>query len=369
MGDKNIFKGLNIDREKLPEWIQEFAEKKFESFQISDIHHVVATQYRCKIDAESKEIIVDFYYANNGKTTIRPTGQHTSIGVEIAAHIKAKLEYNISDKSGNYSVCPLPTDEFNLIIEFFENELEGIEKINQSYNETQKYILYQFQSRIADKLTLKYYETTNRLQVQGKPMFLYQEITSLLADHFPFDEVVKNQAEIYNVNIRPEEVREEMKELMPTSFDYLGENLKKILAGSVALQKIDIILDDYSPFVFPALKTLEGFMKQILMHNGIIVSKQAGNDSIGSLFGYNGTRKTYEYSSQIGKELDDTTKEWLNKLYNYFIKQRHSLFHVEVVDAFTRIISTKQEADHIISKVITLLESAHNEIPQVPSPR
>ncbi|MFJ5717292.1 type II toxin-antitoxin system RnlA family toxin [Neobacillus sp. NPDC093127] len=362
MTEKNIFKGLNLDRDKLPEWIQEFAEIRFSSFQISDINHIGGTQHRCTIEADSKDIMVDFYFAQSGKTTIRPVGQYVDLGVELAAHIRGKQQFGIADRSGDYSVCPLAEEEFHLIIEYLEDELDGVKKINESYNETQKYKLYQFQSKIADKITLKYYQTTRRLQVQGKPMYLYQEVTCLLATHFPFDEVIKNQSEFFNVEIRPEEVREEMQELLPSAYNYLGENLKKILAGSLALQKIDIPLEDYSPFVFPVLKTLEGFIKKILLSNNINVSRKEGIDSIGELFGYNGTNNTYVYLSKTGTELDDVTKSWVETLYNYYRKQRHNLFHVESQDVFTRIIETKQEADRIIAKVIDLVESAHAEI-------
>lgn len=360
MKQKNIFKGLNLDRDKLPEWIQEFAESKFSSFEISDIHFIGGTQYRCTINADLKEILVDFYYAQDGKTTIRPVGQHMDLSTQIASHIRGKQQFNATDRSGNYSVAPLEKDEVDLLVEYLVTELEGVKKINESYNETQKYTLYQFQSKIADKITLKYYETTRRLQVQGKPMYLYQEVTCFLSAYFPFDEVVKNQSEFFNVEIRPEEIRDEMQELLPSTYNYLDENLKKILSGSLALQKIDIPLEDFSPFVFPALKTLEGFIKKVLHSNGITITKK---DNIGGLFGYNETKRTHVYLSKKGTELkDEVTKSWVETLYNYYHKQRHSLFHVETFDAFTRVIESKEEADLIIAKVLDLMEHAHKEM-------
>ncbi|PWW26627.1 RnlA-like RNase toxin of RnlAB toxin-antitoxin system [Cytobacillus oceanisediminis] len=364
---KNIFKALNLDREKLPVIINEFAQKRFSSCEVSDIEHINGTLHRCTIQADYKTILLDLYYLENGKTTLRPSGQHMDISTELAAHIKGNIQFAATDRTGDYSVCPLEEEEFDFIIAFLEEGLEGVKKITESHHEEQKYVLYQFQSSIADKITLKYYKTTSRLQIQGKPMYLYQEVTCLLAKDFQkFDEVIKNQSEFFSIEIKPEEIREEMQELLPSAYNYLGENQRKILSVSLALQKIDIPLEDYSSFVFPALKTLEGFMKQILTSNGIRLSKK---ETIGDLFGYNGITARHVYLSKEGKELKDgVTKTWMETLYNYYVKERHSLFHVEDMDVFTRIIESKQEADRIISKIIDMMEKAHEELSKVSLP-
>ncbi|MHC8522513.1 type II toxin-antitoxin system RnlA family toxin [Rossellomorea sp. H39__3] len=211
MSQKNIFKSLNLDRKKLPEIIQEFVQKRFSSSQISDIEHINGTLHRCTIQADFKTILLDFYYLENGKTTIRPSGQHVDISTELAAHIKGKIQFAATDRTGDYSVCPLEEEEFDFIIEYLQEGLEDVKKIAESDNEAQKYVLYQFQSSIADKITLKYYKTTRRLQIQGKPMYLYQEVTCLLARHFPFEEVIKNQSEFFSIEIKPEEIREKCR--------------------------------------------------------------------------------------------------------------------------------------------------------------
>lgn len=356
--EKNIFKGLTLDRDKLPEWIEEYAESKFETYEISEIKHIAATQHRCTINGDYKEVQIDFYYADNGKTTLRPIGKHFDVSFELATSILNKVEYKNIDNSRSYSVHPLNSEDFLFLTEYLE-DLEGIKKVGYDENEKNGYTLYQYVGKIGDKITLKYFQN-KRLQIQGKPAFLYQEVACFLSPFFPFDEVVKNQAEFYSVNIRPEEIRKEMKELLPSAYNILGENLKKILAGSLALQKIDIDLEDYSSFVFPALKTLEGVIKEILLSNGVPDERV---EKFGDLFGYNGIQRKYVYSNLNGAMINDgAVKVALGDLYTYYNRNRHRLFHVEAVDAATSIIETKQQADQIISKVLELIEKAHTDI-------
>ncbi|MGG0569097.1 type II toxin-antitoxin system RnlA family toxin [Priestia megaterium] len=356
---KNIFRGLTLDRDKLPGWIKEYAESKFETYDISEIEHIAATQHRCTINGDSKVVQIDFYYAENGKTTLRPTGKHHDISFELATSILGKLEYNITDNSRSYSVHPLNSDDFLTLTEYLE-ELEGVRKVFYDENEKNGYTLSQYIGKIGDKITLKYFQN-KRLQIQGKPAFLYQEVAYFLSSFFPFDEVVKNQAEFYSVNIRPEEIRQEMEELLPSAYNnILGENLRKILAGSLALQKIDIDLDDYSTFVFPALKTLEGVIKEILLSNDVPYERV---EKFGELFGWNATQRKYVYSNLDGAMINDgSVKSALGDLYTYYNKNRHRLFHVESIDAATSLVETKQQADQIIFKVLELIERACTDI-------
>lgn len=344
----------------LPQWIQEFAEGKFSAFTCSEIKLVGGNQHRCIIVGDGKEFLIDFYFNNDDKTTIQPkVGQSQDISLELATYILGKLEYKHSDIKGrSYSVHPLPADEFGLIIEYLEEELKGVKKINESRNDTNRYSLYQFKSEIGDKITLTYFDN-KRLQIQGKPFFLYQEVTCLLAAYFPFEDVIKNQSEFFSVEISPTEIRDEMKEMLPSAYNYLNEELKKVLSASLALQKIDIELEDYSSFVFPALKTLEGYLKQIFAGKGILIKK----DGFGKFFGYNGVVRKHEMLHDPKKEINcNVTIDVIESLYNYVYKHRHTILHAEAIASATRIIETKQAAEQIIEQVISLIETTHQKM-------
>lgn len=354
---KNIFKSLLINRDQLLNWIKEICDESFETSEVSELSLVGNSkiQYRCEIIVDGKHVCIDFYYNNDNTTTIQPNvGQNQEIGKTIALSILKYIKFDNKDTLGrSYSVHPLERSNFDLILEFL-NDLDDCDLIHSTKNETSKYELFQYRSKLGDKLTLKYYENS-RLQIQGKPAYLYLEVTSLLAEYFPFDEIVKSQADFFSVDINPTEVREEMKESLPNSYDSLNETLRSILSPSIALRQIDIPLDDYTCYAFPALRALEGYIKSILMNNGIVIGKD-GFDI------FNKVGRKYVLNNDSCEKINN--KEVTNaveELYNYYHKERHGLFHTEAVAVMTRTID-KQRALQIISDVVLLIETTHTNI-------
>jgi hypothetical protein len=354
---KNVFKGLYLDRDMLSEWINEFGCDNFTSCHISEIYNVSGNQFRCSINGDEKEVLIDFYYNLDGTTTLQPkVGQQVDLSIKLATQITSKLHFKETDiKSSSYSVFPISDENVFFIIEYLE-EIKGVNLISKVKNDANKYTLYQFQGNIGDKITLIHYDK-GRFQVQGKPYYIYQEVTCLLSAYFPFDEVIKKQSEYYSVEINPIEIRTEMQQIMPSAYIILDEQLRKILSTSLALSKIDIQLEDYSSFVFPALKTLEGYLKNLFLQHDIIIKK----DGFGEYLNYwnNAAVLRPEPREKIGNVAVIVAIE---KCYAYYNKQRHGLFHSEAIASSTRIIEKKENADSIINFVLELIETTYNEI-------
>lgn len=68
------FKKLNIDQTKLKDYILEFCEQEFTAYNIDDIKPVSdnSIQHRCQINADGKNLIINFYFNSDGTTTIQP---------------------------------------------------------------------------------------------------------------------------------------------------------------------------------------------------------------------------------------------------------------------------------------------------------
>ncbi len=356
---KNIFKSLHLDRDNLYDWITEFASENFAESSVSEISLISGNQHRCKINANEKEILIDFYYNIDNTTTIQPkVGQEKDISVKIANHILSKLSFKETDvKSRSYSVHPISPDEVKVIDEYLQ-ELSGVELLSRNRNESNKYTLYQYKSKIGDKITLKHYDN-QRLQIQGKPMYLYQEVTCLLSSYFPFDEVIKQQAEFFSIDLDPKEVRDEMQLLLPNAYDVIGDKMRKVLSASLALRKIDIQLEDYSSFVYPALKTLEGYIKILFLNHDIIINK----DGFGEYFSYWGKQPLYVLRPDPREKIHcEITVNALEECYSYYYKHRHSLFHAESITESTRIIEKKENADAFIAEILNLMETTCSQI-------
>ncbi|MED4990886.1 type II toxin-antitoxin system RnlA family toxin [Parageobacillus toebii] len=355
------FKGLVLDKKKLPQWIREFAEQKFESYRISNIEQVKGPQHKCTIVGDGQEILILFYFNNDGKTSINPyVGKARHIGVELAEYILSKMELNNHLlKNSSYSLQGVNKEIVDDLIEYLESlQEDGVEKLKGAYLPQNKCTIYQFRSSMGDKITITYYDNQT-LQVQGKPMYLYQEVNCFLSAYVDFNEIIEKQAEFFETSIEPVDIRNEMQQLLPNAYSSLNETLRKILSSSLTLRKINVKLEDYTPFVFPALKTLEGYLKGIFKEKGIIVKKEG----FGPYIEFNENEKRHVLKPEIKDKINcKKTELAVERLYNYYNKQRHSLFHAEAIAESNRIISNKQEAEEIISQVIKLIETTHNDI-------
>jgi hypothetical protein len=356
MSKKSRYKGLLLNRENLPQWIEEFADETFTNSDVSEINQISGTHHKCIITGDDKEIILDIYFSNDGKTTISPAaGQHQDIKTELAEFILNRLQFKNADiKSRSFSIKHLEREMFDDLIEYLL-QLPGVSQTNQKRNEVNRSELWQFSSKIGDRITLIYYDKKT-LQIQGKPLYLYQEVTIFLSAFSDFDEVIKNQQEYFNVEISPREVKDKMKESLPSAYNILGDNLKKILAGSLTLQKVDLPFDDFSPVAFPALKALEGYLKGILLKYDINVVS-----NFGGIFKPEGNKHVLNAKTRekIGNNITISVAELL---YDFLKKHRHTLFHASGIDADIRIIETKQEADSIIEDVLSLIETTHQDL-------
>ena len=353
MAKGSIFTGLNLNRDQLIPDIQEFCSKRFPLGATVSGPIVVNkgnNQYRCTINGNNIEVLIDFYFRDDGTTTIQPkVGGQQGLSIELATHILSNVPYR-DVKNSSYSVKG--TDE---IILFVIEYLDSLDGVSQTYKDTtgqNGYELYQYQSKIGDRLTIKYF-TNKTLQIQGKPMYLYQEVVCLLAEFFPFDDVVKYQAESYSVPIDPVEVRTEIDRLLPTAHTILDPMLINILIASVAFTKIDIQLPDYSSFAFPALRTLEGYLKYLFGTKGIVVRRTF------TCFDPDATG-VQRLGPNVAAKIGCTkTCQAMETVYNYLYKNRHGLFHTETIASATRIISNKKDAHKIIWDTINLIESSH----------
>lgn len=353
MPKKNsIFGSLYLDRDQIEPDINEFCGRKFASFSMPGLVVVNAGNglNRCTIIGDNKEITVDFYFRADGTTTIQPAvGANQDVSFELAHYILQKAPY--ADVKGvDYSVKI--GEEFDTLLEYLE-ALEGVQQTYTDLTGQNGYKLYQYRSKFGDRITLKYF-ANKTLQIQGKPMYLHQEVSCFLSQFFPFDDVVKKQGEVFSVPLDPVEVRDEIMRVLPTAHNILDEQLLKILTASLAFKKIDITLPDYSSFAWPALRTLEGYLRYLFTSKGIAQGSQLGGcfnlDSAGNY------RLPSSVKSQVGCP---KTCDAMENVYNYYNAHRHGLAHTADIAAASRIITNKREAHTIIDDVINLIESSH----------
>lgn len=195
--------------------------------------------------------------------------------------------------------------------------------------------------------------------MQGKALEIYGIVASLLCELVvDKSEIITAQLSAYSLeNISLKSLNDELSNLMPSSFEFIGPTLQAIITPSLAFAKIDVDLPDYSSFAYPAIRGLEGYVKLLLAKFNFPITEHAG---FPDKFNKNVLKDSVRQS--IGCEHTIASIESSFALYS---KNRHSLFHVDSNPETSRIIETKDKAIALTYEIIGLIEKSYSEIPNI----
>ncbi|MCX5982515.1 MAG: type II toxin-antitoxin system RnlA family toxin [Nostocales cyanobacterium LacPavin_0920_SED1_MAG_38_18] len=363
------FKDLNLDRKRIKDCIAKYcADNNTQIDSYSPVGVNNKSHYRVTYKHEDAEVKVDFYFNANGTTTISTKiGKHHEKGELLANFIKDNI---LTDLNANVTVNTKNIQEeiFRLLLSFLEELIDGDDKAkefllekndNNSIQERFKVTSLKYQ----DSLNLTYYKNTKSLLIQGKPLYSYSQVSYFLSaflDHNGFMEIAYKGSETPNkVNIDTDAINKNLKSLLPHSHDQLDNVIIKMLTTSYTLKDIDIHLPDYSCYVFPALRAIEGVMKNILFQKGF--TPENSNQYFYGVFRKEGNRYvvTEETKSLIN---DNNAFRALETCYTYYNRQRHELFHVNDFVESSKIIESKDTAYQMIEKIIKIIDDAYSII-------
>ncbi len=359
------FKELNLDRTRLRECVEEFW--KINNCQACIYSEETTTRHRVKYSVDDCNVIVEFLFIQNGTTTIHTKiGKYTDKGDQLALYIKDKLVGD-TRKSIAVSVRNINQEAFDLLIEFLKelkNEDSDVTEISVStisedlIKKTIKVI-----SKYNDSLALTHYKTTNNLLIQGKPLYGYYQISYFLAQFTDLngflDIVYKGQDAPNTINVDENLIEKELQILLQNAYFDLGEGILKMLRTSYTLKDISIPLPDYSCYVFPALRALEGTMRRLLFNEAGYSIEVDNENSFRGIF-YRDSIGNFVVTNEFKQEIGNSKIcDSLEVCYNYFIQQRHTLFHANDFTDSSTFIATKENANRIIEKVVKIIDQAY----------
>lgn len=172
---KNKFSKLMLNIDDMPKLIKLWCESNLEGE--FNIERKDITQ-RCQffIHNNGKKIELDFIKCSGGLFTITyKVGSDPVASESIAEYIFSQISNPLKDSpyANGFSTI-LCEKEVNSVIELLKSEGNTLSNYSDS-NEVGKpsYKLYKFTGIKGDSVTLKYFLRTNRLQVQGKPLYLF----------------------------------------------------------------------------------------------------------------------------------------------------------------------------------------------------
>ncbi|WMC94471.1 type II toxin-antitoxin system RnlA family toxin [Kineothrix sp. MB12-C1] len=346
-------KGVYIDREKIVDLILIEGTKQWNDFTASNLIQS-GTAKRCEMTAGGRKALLNLHFNSDGTTTITPTGNNQDISMTVKALLEDGCSFSSEAQGKTYSIRKLPNEWATKIVDYLES-LEGVTAEHYVVETAPLHNSHIFTSKIGDKLTINIYET-GTLTLQGKPAYLYGEAISFLSycKDVSVDDIVDSVNSFHNLNVKISDVRNEMETLMPRAYGNIDEMVFKLLSPSISLRKIDINLEDYSCYAFPALRALEGYIKYLFGLKEVPIGNTFGDVFNGNVL----------YPKVITKIGDATFHAELQRLYAYFKGSRHVLFHTTQILIGTTLIEDKHEADEIINTVINLIETSYMNINQ-----
>ena len=360
----NKFSKLLFDRSKIPSMINNWCELNLEGDY--KINHTDSSQRAMySIITADKEIKIDFINAKGGAITIFPgVGKNQDASLMIAEYIYDNIAPELSKTPfSNGLSIKMSYDDFVTIINFLD-EYDDIERVNYSKKDEvgkAKYELYKYKSVFDDTVVLKYYTNTKRLQIQGKPLYLFNEIISLIGlDEKKADAIVDAHIEMCNLDLTKEEIDGELLGILGEDlYSYLTITQRAFLNSSIVLSKIRVDnLEDYSYIVTPALKAYEGFLLKILRDEGVSLPK---NNPVGAIFGRSDKNVDFKMNMSYTTGLSQKKIDIFEKMYNYYSRNRHPYMHCTESDVTTVVISSFDNATTTLNGVISAFKSHYCE--------
>lgn len=372
---KTKFTKVMLDISRVSGVIQNWCEMNLEGgFDISINENKQQILYTIYNNSEEIKLII--YKAAGGVYTISPkTGKHPEISEIIADDIYNHLctEFSKSPYSNGFSI-KLAKEDFVSLIELLKESGVIVENYNYS-NEKGKanFEQYRLRSELQDFVVVKYFNNTNRIQVQGKPLYLFNEITSILCNSKENAEaVVDEHIKICSLNINKNELNDEMESVLGTSlYNYLNITQKALLSSALVLSKVEINgLDEYSYIIIPALKAFDGFFAKQLTDAGVSLIK-INSDGVTKRRQFPEIFKVS--TGGLDCEMHETYKTLIDarlvsifqKMYNYYRKNRNPYMHATENDATTSIVGNYQEAIDRLNEIFNTIKTFYLKISNI----
>lgn len=354
----NKYSKLSIDKEKLPNWIKLWCEENITGkFNIKNVDGTSRIQYT--IDNEGKIIKIDFQKCAGGLLTICPNvGTNIPISMEIAESIYKRVGNALKDSpfSGGYSIL-LEEENFNVIIDLLK-EMEGVTLKNYSENNQEKqakYRLYRFVGPEGDTVVIKYYTNTSRMQMQGKPLFIFNEVVSMLSENGDKqDEVVDASLKYCNIDMKEQDIYEEMEDVLGSDlYKFLSKSQRVILSTSFILSKLEGNLGDNSVLLQPANRVYEGFVKKIYARWGLECDAK---EQLGKF--YEWPDKSHpEMKREYADTLDSEILKGFTDMFKFYSRYRHPYMHATARDFDTSIIESRDIAEEKLKEVLISMKA------------
>ena len=245
-----------------------------------------------------------------------------------------------------FSIPYIKQDDFNTFVELIEESDEGItHTITSDLGKD----IYKFKLN-GEVITVTLFKTgQQKLLLQGKNNYLFHIITATIIELFDNSQVEKILGSAYRINIEKDVVSSAYNPIengLPNNYPI---GLKRLIKQSIINMTYYVESEEYTMYVFPALRALEGHIKYLITEAGGNPGRQFGCFTKDGISGRYVVTESFPDISKNGS---------IEKCYNYYKSQRDTIFHFgDIIGQIdnTRFIDTKETADEIIKECLSLI--------------
>jgi hypothetical protein len=295
------------------------------------------------------EVFARLFLTDKGVTIGAGTGKDPAVFEAIADEIVDKCSYG-GKQSINLSIKPVSAAAVDQVEHFLIAEGATRQFADDA---TAVRVVKRWQGPRGDKLAITYFPTTNRVLLQGVNAHLASMVLDMFRVLLPSEVSLEMDIDAFEIPVSVAVAKEQAEARLPHSHGWISESVRRQLSSALVLCQTAANLEDYAVVAFPALRGLEGFIKQVYCAAG---SRPAENVMIGEWF--EKRAGAWAMCAMPALHVGALREPILAAAYGIYHAQRHSLMHMSFDPAATRELENLDEARQIVNQVCDFIDSS-----------
>lgn len=344
-------KKYNLNISEFDVIVNDYVKSLGEDFSLDKNETKDQIIYRFARKGQRKAKSILTCYNSLGRISFSFGGIDASIAITLSKLLIENTEIKIGDKK-SFTIKAATRDEVDTIIEFMDKDCGC--KIEYVKSDTPAIIIgARILGKLRDIITLTYYQT-GTLLVQGRASVTFLNFITIASELFNSSEVKKEHLKLFDVSESDEMINSDLSSYLPNAYKHIGPKLDAIMAPSLILLNSPKEMPDYSALAFPVLRGAEGILKKIFLVEGVIIT-----DNFGEYFRTDYSTNTINWTKDCSSLFPNIDfRNSLLCLYQFFHKQRHSIFHIDETIEGSRTLSYEQ-AFEVVTEGLRLMNEVY----------
>ena len=344
------YAGITLDPKKIEDAIRSFPGNKNSKETVQGNGF---KSYTVEVDGQAPGMF-QVFHRNDDKFTLKfKIGKNQSLSEQVAKHVFDICSCDpVTTKP--LSLKSISEDDWEFVKESLADDKYKLEEEPLQHGKR-----FKVSGHGADHVFMHRYNTGS-FTLQGRTRGAYSAVVNALNyTHTDRKELIESQLATVPVTIVDSgTLMSELEQRVPTAWAKMDDMVKTILAPALLVHKLSVDLPDYSLMVYPALRGMEGCIKDIFAKRGYVLGSKL---SLGDQFDSATKQVTNAVKTSLGG--CNGSCDAAAMVYGHFSAHRNGLLHVDSVIATTRIVEKQAEAAEIVDGAFYIIEKAYALIP------